>query len=60
MKKTFVILSTVLTFSLFGAGEMPNLDWKLVNGKMANWSGTLVPAKDGVVLKKGISYSKQK
>ena len=60
MKKTFVILSTVLTFPLFGAGEMPNLDWKLVNGKMANWSGTLVPAKDGVVLKKGISYSKQK
>ena len=60
MKKTFMILSAVLSFSLFSAEEMPNLDWKLVNGKMANWSGTMVPAKDGVILKKGISYSKQK
>ena len=60
MKKALLILSAVLGFSLFAAGEMPNLDWKVVNGKMANWSGEVVPAKDGVLLKKGISYSKQK
>ena len=60
MKKALLILSAVMSFSLFAAGEMPDLDWKVVNGKIANWSGLVVPAKDGVVLKKGISYSKQK
>ena len=60
MKKAFILFTAILGFSLFGAGEMPNLDWKVVNGKMANWSGAIVPANDGVLLKKGISYSKQK
>lgn len=60
MKKAIIIFTAILGVSLFGAGELPNLDWKVVNGKMANWSGLVVPAKDGVVLKKGISYSRQK
>ena len=60
MKKSLILLTAILGFSLCSAGEMQNLDWKLINGKMANWSGAMVPAKDGVVLKKGISYSKQK
>ena len=60
MKKALLILSAVMSFSLFAAGEMPDLDWKVVNGKMANWSGEVVPAKDGVLLKKGITYSKRK
>jgi hypothetical protein len=60
MKKAFVLFTAVIGFSLFGAGEMSNLDWKVVNGKMANWSGNMVPSKEGVILKKGISYSRTK
>lgn len=61
MKKALILLSTALTFSLFATGEMPDLDWKVVNGKMANWSGAMAPASNGSVsLKKGISYSKRK
>ena len=60
MKKALLILSAVMSFSLFAAGEMPDLDWKVVNGKMANWSGEIVPANGGVLLKKGITYSKRK
>ena len=51
MKKVLLILSSVLTLSLFAADELPDLDWGLRNGKMKNWSGKMTPVNGGAVLK---------
>ena len=63
MKKKLIVFATLLAFSLFAADSLPDLDWKVVNGKMANWSGNVEPLPDGGILFNGkncISYSKRK
>ena len=63
MKKKLMILAALLALSLSAADPLPDLDWKVLNGKMANWSGNVEPLPDGGILFKGkhcISYSKRK
>ena len=60
MKKKLRVFATLLAFSLFAADSLPDLDWKVVNGKMANWSGNVEALSGGGIRLKGISYSKRK
>ena len=63
MKKKLMILAALLALSLSAADSLPDLDWKVLNGKMANWSGNVEPLPDGGMVLKGkncISFSKRK
>lgn len=63
MKNKLIFPFFILAFSLFVADSLPDLDWKTVNGKMANWSGNVQPLSSGGIQLKGkncISYSKRK
>ena len=63
MKKTMLFLASILTISLFAENTLPDLDWKIQNGEMANWSGRVEALQDGGMLLKGknmISYCKRK
>ena len=63
MKKKLMIFAASLAVTLSAADTRPDLDWKVLNGKMANWSGKVEPLPDGGMVLKGkncISFSKRK
>ena len=63
MKKKLMFFAAILALSLSAADPLPDLDWKVLNGKLANWSGNVEPLPDGGMVLKGkscISYSKRK
>lgn len=63
MKKSLILLVSVLALSLAAAGAPSALDWKIRNGKLENWSGSVEPLEGGGMELKGkncTSYSKAK
>ena len=47
MKKELMFFAAILALSLSAADPLPDLDWKVLNGKLANWSGNVEPLPDG-------------
>ena len=42
-----MFFAAILALSLSAADPLPDLDWKVLNGKLANWSGNVEPLPDG-------------
>ena len=53
MKKNLLLFATVLAFSLSAAELQSVLDWKIRNGKLENWSGSVEPLEGGGMVLKG-------
>ena len=63
MKKYLILLASVLSLFLSAAELLPALDWKIRNGKLENWSGSVEPLEGGGMVLKGkncVSYTKAK
>ena len=63
MKIILILFACVLAFSLSAAELQSVLDWKIRDGKLENWSGSVEPLEGGGMVLKGkncISYTKAK
>ena len=63
MKKILILLACLPALFLSAAELHPALDWKIRNGKLENWSGSVEPLEGGGMELKGkncTSYTKAK